>query len=182
MTFPALLDTCTLFGGALCDLTLELAEQGTFRPLWSEGILTELDRNLRRRGIPDDAVNYRIATMREAFPDALVEGYEDLVDQMRCDKKDRHVLAAAVRANAEVIVTFNLRDFPEESLQPYQIEAIHPDDFLLDQFDLYPAATIRAVEEITGRYEAPAMSNQEFLERIDKAGAPKFASIVRASL
>jgi hypothetical protein len=49
------------------------------------------------------------------------------------------VLAAAVRANVEVLVTFNLRDFPAPALEPFDIIAVHPDEFLLDQLDLYPA-------------------------------------------
>jgi hypothetical protein len=76
--------------------------------------------------------------MSRSFPDALVTGYESLVDGMTNHPKDRHVLAAAVRANAEVIVTFNLRDFPEPALKPYDIAAIHPDDFLLDQLAVGP--------------------------------------------
>jgi hypothetical protein len=66
----------------------------------------------------------------------LVTGYESLVDGMRNDPKGRHVLVAAVRANAEVLVTFNVRDFPEPALKPYDITAVHRDEFLLDQLDL----------------------------------------------
>ena len=175
MSFPAFLDTCTVFGAAITDFVLDLAERGTFRPLWSEQVLTELQRSLIRRGIDSSAVEYRIQAMRRAFPDANVTGYEDLIAQMTCDDDDRHVLAAAVRANAEVIVTFNLRHFPESSLEPYQITSVHPDDFLLDQLDLYPQGTLQSLEDTSGRYEKPAMTVETFLGLLAKAGVPRFA-------
>ncbi|MDI5939670.1 PIN domain-containing protein [Micromonospora sp. PTRAS2] len=116
MAFSALLDTCVLYPAHLCDTLLRLAEVAAYRPLWSEGILTELGRNLVGRGIPEERVHRRVTQMREAFPDAMVGGYESLIDGMTNDPKDRHVLAAAVRANAEVLVTFNIADFPEPAL------------------------------------------------------------------
>jgi hypothetical protein len=78
--------------------------------------------------------------MQRAFPDAEVRGYEALVESMTCDPKDRHVLAAAVRSQSEVLVTFNGDDFPEKSTAAYDIEVINTDDFLLDQLDLYPGS------------------------------------------
>ena len=116
--------------------------------------------------------------MREGFPDAEVKGYEDSIDQMTCDTGDRHVVAAAVRANAEVIVTFNLKHFLRGSLEPYDLEAVHPDEFLLDQLDLYPRTTLTAVEAIAAAYESPPMTTEEFLGLIGKSGAPKFAARV----
>src|SRR5579885_2357699 len=75
--------------------------------------------------------------MDENVRDCLVTGHQALIDGLILpDANDRHVLAAAIQGNADVIVTFNLRHFPEEALAPYQIEAIHPDDFLLCQIDL----------------------------------------------
>ncbi|MDP9027043.1 MAG: PIN domain-containing protein [Actinomycetota bacterium] len=182
MSFPAFLDTCTIFGAAINDFVLDLAERGTFRPLCSEHVLAELERSLVRRGIDPDAVAYRIGAMRTAFPDANVTGYEDLISQMTCDDDDRHVLAAAVRANAEVIVTFNLKHFPQSSVEPYQISTVHPDDFLLDQLDLYPQATLQSLEDTSGRYEKPAMTVDTFLGLLAKAGAPKFAEAAAEQL
>jgi len=85
----------------------------------------------------------RIGFMRAAFPDAEVTGYEDLIDSMTNHPKDRHVLAAAVRADAAVIVTANLKDFPRSALDPYDLDAMGPDDFLLNQLDLYPQQTVQ---------------------------------------
>jgi predicted nucleic acid-binding protein len=71
--------------------------------------------------------------------DALVTGYQNLSESLVLpDPKDRYVLAAAIVGQADAIVTFNLDDFPEDILRPYAIEAIHPDDFLVCQFDLSP--------------------------------------------
>ena len=113
--------------------------------------------------------------MRSAFPDAEVMGYEDLISEMTNEVGDRHVVAAAVRANAEIIVTFNLRHFPVDALQRYDLEAVHPDAFLLDQLDLYPQVTLAAVENIAAAYESPPMTTEQFLEKIARAGAPQFA-------
>jgi predicted nucleic acid-binding protein len=107
VVFPAFIDTNVLFGAYLCDTMLCLAEAGTYRPLWSAGVMDELERNLLERGLSSEAITHRLAEMTSAFPDAQVTGYEALIERMACDPKDKHVLAAAVRANAEVLVTFN---------------------------------------------------------------------------
>jgi predicted nucleic acid-binding protein len=159
--FPAFLDTCSIFPAYLCDTLLRIAEAGAYRPLWSIGVLAELERNLPERGLSAEAVTHRVTEMRRAFPDAEVSGYEDIVDTMTCDPKDRHVLAAAVRSGAEVLVTFNTSDFPVESTGDYDIEVVHPDSFLLDQLDLYPGITVAALREQAGSYNSPAMTVED---------------------
>jgi predicted nucleic acid-binding protein len=107
--FPAFLDTCSVFPAYLCDTLLRLAEAEAYRPLWSPGVLEELQRNLvEERGLSSEAVAHRISEMRRSFPDAEVTGYDDLVSAMTCDQKDRHVLAAAIRGGAEVLVQCRL--------------------------------------------------------------------------
>jgi predicted nucleic acid-binding protein len=71
--------------------------------------------------------------MERYFADAMVAGYDDLVPTMTNDEEDRHVLDAAVRGDAEVLVTFNMEDLPAESVEPFDLEVIYPDDFLLAQ-------------------------------------------------
>lgn len=111
MTFPVFLDTCVLYPSTLCDTLLRLAEAGAFRPLWSSEVLTELRRNLiGHAGLTPGPVDYRIAEMQRHFLDAEVQHYESLIPSMTNHPKDRHVLAAAVRGGAAVIVTFNLKD------------------------------------------------------------------------
>jgi predicted nucleic acid-binding protein len=178
MAFPAFFDTCALYGSTLNDVFLWLAHRGAFRPLWSVGVMTELDRNLRAHGVDVALVEKRLSTMGRAFPDALVSGYDDLIDGMTCDPKDRHVLAAAVRANAEVLVTFNTTDFPPESVSLFDIEVVHPDEFLLDQLDLYPGVTLSVLEHLVATYESPSLTMDELLQSLAQAGVPKFAQDV----
>ena len=179
MTFPALLDTCVLYPAYLCDTLLRLAEAEAYRPLWSADILIELKRNVVEAGIPADRVDRRIAQMSHSFPDAMVTGYDSLIDGMTNDPKDRHVLAAAVRANAEVIVTFNLRDVPEPALKSYDILVVHPDDFLLDQLDLYPGLTVEVLEQQAASYRREPTTIAGLLPLLERTGLPQFTAEVR---
>lgn len=183
MAFPAFLDTCAIYGGYVCDTMLTLADAGTYRPLWSDDVLRELERNLiENAGLDERQVRHRIDEMRRSFPDAEVHGYANLIAAMTCDTKDRHVLAAAVRANAEIIVTFNLRDFPQSSLDPYDIEAVHPDAFLLDQLDLHRSRVIDGLHEQAARYQKSPMATSELLGALARSGLPDFAEAVRSEL
>ncbi len=182
MAFTAFLDTNALYGEYLCDTLLRLADAGTYRPQWSARVLEELERNLvEKAGLATESARCRIGAMQRAFPDAEVRGYEALVGSMTCDAKDRHVLAAAVRGQSEVLVTFNGDDFPEGSTAPYDIEVISTDDFLLDQLDLYPAITVAVLRRQASDYAAPAMMEQ-LLDALAIAGVPKFAAEVQRHL
>lgn len=139
MPFEIVLDTCTLYPAHLRDTLLRLAERGFYRPLWSDDILEELHRSLLVVNIPIESVDRLLVEMRSAFCYARVKGYRSLIDSMTCHPKDRHVLAAAVRARAAAIVTFNMGDFPTESTSPFDIEVIHPDVFLLEPLDIAPS-------------------------------------------
>lgn len=182
MPFPAFLDTCVLYPAYLCDTLLRLAEAAAYRPLWSAEVLAELRRNLIVRNIPPDRVDRRLAKMTRSFPDALVTGYESLIEGMTNDPKDRHVLAAAVRANAEVLVTFNLRDFPEPALKPYDVVVIHPDEFLLDQLDLYPGVTVEVLRQQAASYRRVPNTVPDILVLLERTGVPRFAAEVRRHL
>lgn len=162
----------------LTDLLLRLAEADTFRPLWSDEVLAEVERNLPKLGVTPQKAARRVERMRSAFPDANVTGYQSLVPAMENDPKDRHVLAAAVRANAEVIVTANLRDFPAAALRPYDIVAVSPDDFLLDQLDLYPVPTIQCLHEQLTALRNPPETWSGFLCRFERT-VPGFVKAVR---
>lgn len=179
MAFPAFFDACTIYGITLSDLLLRLADEGVFRPLWSDEVLDEVRRNAVDGGIDAAGIDRRLAMMRTYFPNALVTGHDDLVDGLTCDPKDRHVLAAAVRGSADVLVTFNLRDFPPSSLAALDVEAVHPDEFLLDQLDLYPGAVTRVLSELAEDYVDPPQSILDVLETLRRAGVPRFADDVR---
>lgn len=183
MAFPAFLDTCVLYPQYLSDTLLTQADADTFRPLWSADVLRELGGVLAREaGLGEDAVSYRLEQMRAAFPDAEVTGYESLIDGMTNHEKDRHVLAAAVRGNAEVLVTCNLRDFPHSALKPFDIGAVHPDDFLLNQLDLYPGAVVECLEQQVARYTHEPLTVRDLLPRLERCGVPNFTAEVRRHL
>ena len=180
MAFPVLLDTCAIYGAGLTDLLLTMAEKGMFRPLWSDEVLGELHRVLVEAGIDKDAVERRITSMGQAFPDARVTGYEALIPHMACDENDRHVLAAAVRGGAAVVVTFNLKHFPKTALAQYELTAVHPDEFLLDQLDLYATKAVEAVVQVPASYENPPVTVAEFLDLLERSGVPKFVRAINA--
>ena len=180
VTFPAFLDTCVLYSSTLTDTLLRIAEDGTFRPQWSAGVLGELQEVLvRSAGITPDRAARRVAFMVTAFPTATVEGYENLIQAMTCDKKDRHVLAAAVAGRAQVLVTFNTKDFPAESVVSHELTVVTPDTFLLDQIDLYPARVGRALLRQLDEAKRPPLTMGQLLGRLSRAGVPTFAEEAR---
>ena len=115
-----LLDACVLYPIGLRDTVLNMAEAGCFRVLWTEEILAETSRNIVEDtpGLTAEHLEKTFAAMRRAFPEAMVEDYEHLVASMTNHPKDRHVLAAAVAADADVIVTLNIRHFPRTACDP----------------------------------------------------------------
>jgi hypothetical protein len=121
----------------------------------------------------------RSATLREHFAEAETTGYESLIPILTCHEKDRHVLAAAVRAQAQVIVTVNLRDFPVSSLEPFSIEAQHPDTFLTHLFHLAPQMLASLVAQQAAALRHPPATVNSVLETLGQH-APMFVSRVRA--
>lgn len=109
--------------------------------------------------------------MDRAIPDAVVTGYESLIAGLVLpDADDRHVLAAAIRCNASVIVTFNRKDFPEEVLSPYGIEAQHPDEFVDNLFDLEPAVVVAAARRQREALKQPPLTADRYLEILRRQG------------
>ncbi|MBX3149486.1 PIN domain-containing protein [Candidatus Obscuribacterales bacterium] len=129
-----------LFPAFISSLLLWIASTRLFRVKWTEQIHAEwIERRLERyQDLNRAQLERRRQRMDAEFPDSLVTGYEGLIESLALpDPDDRHVLAAAITCRAHVIVTANLRDFPESSLRQYSIAAQHPDEFLLDQLDLH---------------------------------------------
>lgn len=129
------LAACVLANAGLCDLFLRLAEPPRlYLPLWSQEILDEVHRTQTtklKRPYPPELAGYWRQQVTRAFPEAEVKGYAKLTGLMTNHEKDRHVVAAAVRGGAPLIVTFNLKDFAHADLQPWEISACHPQDYLL---------------------------------------------------
>ena len=118
--------------------------------------------------------------MNLAVPDCLVTGYEALIPSLVLpDPNDRHVLAAAIRGRADVIVTTNLKDFPEERLAEFGIDAQHPDDFLMYVFDLYPGPVCETVKRMRERLKNPTKTIEELLATFDSLGLVTFVAHLR---
>jgi predicted nucleic acid-binding protein len=176
--FSVVLDTCVLYPAYLRDTLLRLAAAELYRPLWSTAILDELVTNLRGKAGDDRAQRVR-TNMSTSFPDAHVAGYDALIPSMTNDPKDRHVLAAAVRSTASAIVTFNLGDFPPEAVDPYDIEVLHPDAFLLNQLDLAPGAALQVLRRQVAGYREPTMDLFALAGALERCGCPDTADELR---
>ena len=187
MTFSALLDTCVLVPSVLRDLLLELGPGPAYRPLWSNCIEDELSETIvtlrTRRGRDREEtrayVTRLLSQMNTALPDARVEvqpNEEEAFNKLP-DPGDAHVIAAAVAGRADVIVTFNLKDFPNEIL-PRALFSQSPDYFLLDLLGLHPRQIESALEAIIGRTgrRGPAWSRSDLLARLKRERLPKFVA------
>jgi hypothetical protein len=144
--FVVVLDANVLYPFRKRDILLNFAHVGFFRARWTDRIEAEWTRSLLARR-PDcvASVEAQRAAMREHFPEALVTGYESLIEALKLpDPDDRHVLAAAICCGAQMIVTENLTHFPDDTLAPFSIEAIGADDFLLQTFELDPGWGFRS--------------------------------------
>lgn len=173
----AVLDACALIPIRLATTLLWLAEAGVFELLWSDQILDEVQRNLPKLGISGEKAAHRVRTMREAFGEAaLVDDFDHLIPDMTCDPKDRHVLAAAVRAEADTLVTFNLKDFPPDSTSGWQVDAIHPDTFLTGLLAEDPIGVVEALIRGCTDLRNPAQTATEFLASLP-ATVPIFANL-----
>lgn len=165
-TFTAVVDSCAFYSAPLRDILLELSGEGIFRARWTDQIHNEWIRNVldNNRHIKPEQLARTRQLMDQAVPDCLVVGYDHLIDSLNLpDKNDRHVLAAAIVARAEVIVTFNTKDFPEHALKPYGLMAQHPDDFLISQFDLAHGPVCTAIKRLRSRLKNPPMSVATYL-------------------
>lgn len=167
MAFVVIYDACALYPAALRDLLVRLANTGLVRARWSETILDECFRSIlkQRPDLKAEALARTRELMKRAVADCIVTGFDSLIDGIVLpDPDDRHVLAAAICAGAQTIVTFNLDDFPDEKLAPYNIEAKHPDEFVLDTIDLAAGVVTKVVGEQAASLKNPPRSVAELLD------------------
>lgn len=181
--FKAVLDTNVIFPIVIRDLLFWFAYYEMYTPKWSATIFEEWNDVMIRKGITPDEAYKRTERANMAFPDALVKNYEKLIDSLELpDVKDRHVLAAAIKSNANVIVTNNLKDFPEEYLNSFGVKAKSADDFLTDIIDLNPEIAIKAFKEMVLNRKNPKMDEFEVLESFRKLGLNDTANYIHALL
>lgn len=183
MSFVVLYDANVLYPSTLRDLLIRVAQAGLVQAKWTDQILDEVFDNLAANRPDLDA--QRLARTRElmsrAVRDCLVTGYEPLIEAIALpDPDDRHVLAAAIKARAQVIVTRNLKDFPSAVLEGWDMEAKSADDFILDQIDLNRDAVYGAVQRIADSWGNPPATFSDVLAMLERDGLVESAAALRA--
>jgi len=177
--FTVVYDACVLYPAPLRSLLMYLALSDQFRARWTNDIHDEWIRNLlKQRPDIDPAKLERVRElMNRNVPGCLVEGYQDLIPSIELpDQDDRHVVAAAIQTRAEAIITFNLKDFPDEALASYNLKAIHPDDFIMDLCDLNIASVLQAAQRQRASLKNPPFTAEEYLDLLLRQQLPQTVS------
>lgn len=180
--YTVIYDACVMYPAPLRSLLMYLALSGQFRARWSADIHDEWIRNLlkNRPDLNRSKLDRVRILMDKHVPGCLIEGYENLIPLIELpDPDDRHVVAAAVQTRAEAIVTFNLKDFPDDALAQYNLKAIHPDDFISDLLELNIAAAIGAVRQHRSGLKNPPFTADEYLDLLLRQRLPETVSRLR---
>lgn len=181
----AVCDACVLYSITMADLLTSLGEAGLYHPKWTRDIHEEWIRNviakLGAKGVVTrEKLEARRDAMIESIPDSMVEAYEELIPSLTLpDNDDRHVLAAAIKSEATVILTINLKDFPQATLATWQLTARHPDDFISELLRSDPEAVCAVVREMRARRKRPPISAEDFLAQLERQGLRRFVAELR---
>jgi len=182
MVRVAVLDANVLWPQYLRDALLSAAAFDLYRGHWTESILREMrDSRVSKGNMSAERADSTLTVMRETFPHFMITGYEPLIPLMTNDEKDRHVLAAAVHAGADTIVTFNTRDFSPASRAPYCIGVDTPDEFLTDLWIGNTSRMARALVQMANRLKKPPYTVQQLIGDRLRKPAPTFARLALAS-
>ena len=181
--FTVVLDTNVIYPVIIRDILFWFAYYELYTPKWSEHIFDEWKRVTIEKGVSEEEANKRISKANSAIPDALVKNYKGLIGHLELpDKDDCHVLAAAIKTNANLIVTNNIKDFPEEYLQSFSLSAKTPDDFLTDIIDLNEEQAVAAFKEMVLNKKNPKQDEFEVLNLLRNAGLKDTADNLHALL
>jgi predicted nucleic acid-binding protein len=175
-------DSSVLYPAPLRDLLMHLALTNLFKARWTETIHEEWMRNVlkNRPDLSRERLERTRQRMDRNVPDALVTRYKGLIPSLKLpDPDDRHVLAAAIRAKADTIVTMNLRHFPKASLEPFEMKAQHPDDFAMRLVGMNASTVFQAIMEQQQSLKKPAKTMKEFLETLERQGLKKVTAWLR---
>jgi hypothetical protein len=182
VSLVVLYDACVLYPAPLRDLLMQLALSDLFKARWTEEIHDEWIRNVlanRPDVIPSNLRRCR-RLMDKHVPDCLITGYESLIPTLTLpDPDDRHVLAAAIHGGAGLILTFNLSDFPKTTLQPFGIEATHPDEFVVRLLNQDLADVLSAVRLHRASLTRPAKTAAEYLKTLKQCQLSKTVDSLR---
>lgn len=182
-SFSVIYDACVLYPAPLRDLLMRLALKDLFRARWTEQILDEMEGAIlrQRTDLSSQKLQRTRALMNQHVRDALVSDYEQLIPVFELpDPDDRHVLAAAIRSGAQVIVTYNRKDFPDEVLGKWGIEVEHPDDFIEHLLSLHQAVVLETVREQRLALKNPPKSPDELFESFLNQQRTKTVAILQA--
>lgn len=171
MAFTALYDACVLYPAPIRDVLMHLALTDVYRARWTDAIHEEwIGAVLENRPDLTRAQLERTRDLMNAHArDALIMGFEDLIPSISLpDPDDRHVLAAAIRGRADLIITYNTKDFPEEVLAVYGIQAQHPDEFLTHLLDLAPGTVLAALQRLRQSLKSPPVAIDAYLSRLEQ--------------
>lgn len=163
----AVLDACVLYPAPLRDLLIQLSVHGLYRAKWTHAIHDEWRRNLlaARPDLSHEQLQRTQLLMNQALPECIIEGYETFIPTLILpDSDDCHVLAAALSAQAALIVTFNLKDFPADALASHDVRAIHPDDFIQELIQLDVETVVASARDCRVRLQRPPKSVDEYLD------------------
>lgn len=171
--YPALLDANVLHPAFVRSALLWFADERLFMPHWSADIIEEWRRSVRRRfpDVSNEAIDRTFEQMGDAYPSAEVTGYSEIATALTLpDHDDRHVLAAAIVGKCSGIITANLRDFPKDVVSRYDIEVIHPDDFIVNIIDLDEGRALAACRQHRAAMSNTTPTEEEYLDRYRRAG------------
>ncbi len=180
--FSAVIDACVLVSVLRRDFTLSLADDELYYPRWSTRILNETQQAIHKI-TKDKAESMRqCAIIQNAFPDASVSDFENTENELILpDPDDRHVLAAAIKTNAQYIVTDNLKDFPRSALAPYSIEAVSCDQFVAGIIHTQPDTAMAVIRIMRGKLHKPAFSRTEYIRHVEECGLPQITAALEAN-
>ncbi len=182
MSFVVVYDACVLYPSTMRDLLIRIAQAGLVQAKWTEQILDEVFDSLQkdRPDLEPAKLDRTRVLMIRAVRDCLVTGYEPLIPSVSLpDPDDRHVVAAAIRAQAQTIVTNNRKDFPAASLAEWDIEAQTADEFILDQIDLNREVVYGAVQRIADSWRNPPATVNDVLNSLERSGVVVSAAALR---
>lgn len=177
--FTCVLDTNVIYPLWIRDLLLWFAHHDLYTPKWSKHIFDEWYEVMIRKGVTEDEANRRTGIINEAFPDAFVENYEPLIPTLSLpDDKDNHVLAAAIKTNANLIVTNNLKHFPKEYIAGFGLTAKNADNFFTDIIDLNHEASTMAFKDLVLNKKNPPFDEYEVLDIFRRNGLKDTADYI----
>jgi predicted nucleic acid-binding protein len=183
MPFIVIYDANVLVGNTQRDFLVRIAQTGLVQAKWTHRILDEAMAAVHksRPEIDPDKLARLKDLMIGAVPDSIVSDHEALIEGLHLrDAEDRHVLAAAIKAGAQVIVTAD-KDFVPEDLAPWDVEAKHPDDFVLDQIDIDGRRVWACVEQIAISRKRRPETVEDVLTQLERSGMVSAVAALRTT-